>query len=285
MTRALASIALAAALVTVQEPAPQVFRSATHAVAVDVAVFEGSRVVTGLGVQDFELRDNGVVQTITTADFHTLPIDLRLVFDTSGSISDADLALYLNAMRKVAGSLEPRDRCEIITFNARFAQAATRQSPPITVALQREGPEGTSFFDAVSLAMVTEPTTDRRQITIVLSDARDNMSFFDETTLLETARRTDAVVYTILPGDPTRSRAVSVSRLQAIALLTGGRLVRTHETAVGEAVIDAIEEFRQSYMLRYMLNGVPIQGWHKLEVKIRGGGWFRVRMRLGYFGR
>jgi hypothetical protein len=223
-----------------------------------------------------------------------LPIDLRLVFDTSGSISDEDLARYLRTMQEVAGALKPDDRCEIITFSTRVAEAAAEQHPPVTIALRRADPDGTVFFDAVSLAMVTVPTSDRRQITIVLSDAMDNLSFFDEATLVEAARWTDAVIYTILPGDPNAARAASVSRLQALSFLTGGRLVRTPVQAAGSAVIAAIGEFRQSYMLRYTLTGVPIEGWHALDVRVRRqdepqmyllGSTYRIRARLGYYGR
>jgi len=283
MTRLLLVAALAATALVWQDP-PQ-FRSAAHAVSVDVAVFDGDRVVPYLRAEDFELKDNGVKQKLTAVDFNTLPLDLRLVFDTSGSISEEDLALYLRAMRQVTSILGPRDRCEIITFNARIADAASRQTPPIKIDLRRTGPEGTAFFDAVSVAMITVPTPDRRQITIVLSDAIDNASFFDETMMLEAARHTDAVVYTLLPGDPDASRAVSTSRLLAISLLTGGRLIRTHEKAVGSALADTLEEFRQSYVLRYNVTGVPIEGWHKLEAKVLRGFGYRLRMRLGYLGR
>jgi VWFA-related protein len=283
MTMNLTVVAMVAAAFCLQVPASTVFRLATHAVAVDASVFDGDRVVRNLGVSDFEIRDNQVRQTILAADFNTLPIDLRLVFDTSGSISQEDLARYVQTMSRVAAALEPRDRCEIITFNSRIAEAASQQHPPIRIDLKRGGADGTAFFDAVTLAMVTVPTPDRRQITIVLSDAKDNTSFFDEKTMHDAARRTDAVVYTILPGNPANSLAVSVSRLQALSLLTGGRLILTHEAAVASAVIDSIEEFRQGYVLRYILTGVKIEGWHKLNVRVRGG--HRVRTRQGYFGR
>ena len=173
----------------------------------------------------------------------------------------------------------------------RLPNARIRQSPS-TCSVR--APEGTAFFDAVSLAMVTVPMSDRRQITIVLSDAKDNVSFFDEATMVDAARRTDAVVYTILPGDPRTARAVSVSRLQALSMLTGGRLVRIPEQAVASAVISAIDEFRKSYVLRYTVTGVPIEGWHAIDVRVRRldeppnyviNNIYRVRTRLGYYGR
>lgn len=276
------AIACTTVLASAQQAAP-IFRSGSDAMNLPVAVFDGSRVVTWLQKEDFEVRDNGVVQRIDAADFSTLPVSLRLVFDTSGSISEEDMERYLKAMRQVTQILEPRDQCEIVTFDTRIADAAARQSPPIRITIRRDGLDGTAFFDAVTLAMLTTPTPDRRQITIVLSDAIDNTSFFDETTMIDAARNTDAIVYTILPGDPTRSRSVSVARLQALSLLTGGRHVVTHEDHVGGAVISALQEFRQTYILRYMVTGTNVGGWHKVEVKVHGG--YRIRARPGYFAR
>ena len=281
MTMNLTWLVLASALVCLQAQSVPIFRARTDAVSVNVAVFDGDRVVTNLGIDDFEIRDNGVRQKLESVDFNTLPIDLRLVFDTSGSISEEELARYRRTMAQVAAVLKPDDRCEIITFNTQVADAASRQHPPITINFQRVGTDGTAFFDAVSLALVTVPTADRRQITIVLSDAVDNASFFDEATMKAIARLTDAVVYTILPGDPQAGRAISVARLTALSLMTGGRLVSTHESAVASEVIKMIGEFRQSYVVHYVTAGTKVGEWRKLDVRVRGG--YRVRAKPGYF--
>ena len=276
-----AAVALAILFAPVQLPT---FTSGGHGVTVPVAVFDGDRIILNLTADDFQIRDNGIPQTVMSAELYKLPIDLRLVFDTSGSISEEDLAYFRRTMDGVAATLEPNDRCEIITFNTRIAQAAARQSPPIKIELKRGGLDGTAFFDAVSMSLVTMPTPDRRQITILLSDARDNASFFDEAAMLDAARVTDSVVYSILPGDPKYDRAVSAARLQALSLLTGGRLVRVPERSLGAAINEAIREFRQSYAVRYTLSGASIDGWHKLDVRVRGGK-YRIRTRPGYFGR
>jgi two-component sensor histidine kinase len=166
-----------------------------------------------------------------------------------------------------------------------IADAAVRQAPPVRIALQRGGPDGTAFFDAVSLALVTIPDVERRQLTIVLSDGRDNASLFDEATLLDLARRTDAVVHTVLPGDLARAQTALTGRLHAIAMLTGGRLTDApHPRMVGRALIGALEEFRRSYVLRYGLRGVAVEGWHELTVRVRGAR-YRVRARTGYLGK
>jgi len=264
---------------------PQTFHASTDAVSLDVAVFDGDRVVPRLSAGDFEVFDNGVRQTISTADRNSLPIDLRLVFDTSDSITPAALEKYRRAMNRVAESLKPADTAEILTFGTHIGLAAPRQHPPVRIELARAGSSGTSFFDAVSLAMITKRTLERRQITIVLSDAVDNASFFDETALYDAARRTDAVVYAVLPAEIPADAAPLTTRLRMLTLLTGGRLVQaSRDGPMGQAIIDALEEFRQSYVLRYVISGVPIPGWHALTVRVRGAK-YTIRAREGYFGR
>lgn len=286
MKRLLIAVFLAVPLAVSAAPQGQtlVFHSGTDLVTVDVNVLDGKNPVTGLRPQDFEVYDNGVRQTVTDLTYSRLPIDLRLVFDTSGSITPDGLERYRRAMRQVADALQPDDRCEIVTFTTRVTNAAARQSPPVSIDLQRLPPEGTAFFDAVSLALVAAPAPDRRRIVIVLSDARDNTSFFDEAALIDVAKRTDAVVYTVLPSGDGSDATGYASRLQSLSLLTGGRLVPgVRDTQISSVLIDAINEFRHSYVLRYTLKGANTPGWHKLTVKVRGPRFYTVRARAGYF--
>ena len=283
MMRTAIAVVTASVTVLAQDP-PKPFRSGADATMLNVSVFDGDRVVPNLRASDFDVIDNGVKQTLTVADFNKLPVDLRLVFDTSGSISDEELQSYLKMMQEVAGFLDLADRGEILSFSSKLAEAADRRHPPLKVNLQRNGQEGTAFFDAAIAALTTVKMPDRRQVTILLSDAIDNSSFFDEGILHELARRTDAVVYTVLPGNSYKGRAVSETRLETISQFTGGKLVRTSPIDVADRIIDTIQEVRQSYLLRYEVTGVPLPGWHKVSVKVKGGG-YKVRTKPGYFGK
>ena len=94
-----------------------------------------------------------------------------------------------------------------------------------------------------------------------------------------------AVVYAVLPAEIPEDAARLSARLRMLTLLTGGRLVRaTRDGPMGQAIIDALEEFRQSYVLRYVISGVPVPGWHALIVRVRGAK-YTIRAREGYFGR
>src|SRR5262249_25481522 len=68
--------------------AQQVVRASADATSVPVAVRKGNRPVPNLTAADFDLFDNGVRQDITAVMSGTIPIDLTLVVDTSGSMTD-----------------------------------------------------------------------------------------------------------------------------------------------------------------------------------------------------
>ena len=140
-----------------QEPQQPTFRSARMLSPWTCSVFDGQRAIPGLTAADFDVRDNGVRQTLAGVRPNTLPIDVRLLFDTSGSINAEDLERYRRAMARVAEALRREDRVEILTFSGRISEVVPLQHPPITVITQRQDRDGTSFFDAVSLAMVTRP--------------------------------------------------------------------------------------------------------------------------------
>jgi VWFA-related protein len=292
MKRLIIAALVALPIVALAEPQGQdlVFRGGIDLVTVDVNVNNGKRSVTGLTPDDFEIYDNGVRQAVTDVSYGRLPIDLRLVFDTSGSIDDAELETYVRAMRQVARSLQPHDRCDIVTFSRRIVEAAALQPAPVKIDARRVPGETTSFYDAVTLALITPPVLGRRQLTIVMSDGEDNSSFLDQAAMTEIVKRTDAVVYAVLPiaawhaTDDAHDKRMN-ERLSTLTSLTGGRIVTpNHDLDIVPAFLTAIDEFRSSYVLAYTATGVERRGWHDLSVKVRASKPYVVRARRGYMG-
>jgi hypothetical protein len=292
MRRILLAVMLAVPLVALAEPQEQnlVFRGGTDLVTVDVNVYSGKKPVTGLKSEDFEVYDSGVRQVVTDVTYGRLPIDLRLVFDTSGSIDDIELQTYVRAMKQITQSLQPQDRCDIVTFSRRIVEAAALQPPPVKIDARRVAGNTTSFFDAVSLALITPPVLGRRQLTIVMSDAEDNSSFFDQAAMTEIVKRTDAVVYAVLPittWHPTDDKEdkIMLERLSTLTSMTGGRIISpNHDLEIVPAFLTAIEEFRKSYVVAYTATGVDRPGWHDLKVNVHGTKTYDVRARRGYVG-
>jgi len=256
-----------------------IFKADVDAVLVDVAVMDGRKPVPNLTPADFVVRDNGVEQSVTSLDFARVPVDVRLVFDTSGSLTDEQLGRHERAMQELGAALAADDRLEIFKFRRKATRMTPLQSPPVQVIIHREGGDGTAFFDAASLAMITTPHPGRRQLTILMTDGIDTASFFDWATLQHAAERSDAVVYTVSPFQDRRASTM----LEPIASATGGRFVEASGSGdIGALFVKVLNEFRQSYVLRYTLTGVARPGWHTLSVTVRGPKKYDVRARRGY---
>ena len=50
---------------------------------------------------------------------------------------------------------------------------------------------------------------------------------------------------------------------------------------ISDAFAQALEEFRTSYVLRYMPEGALTPGWHEVSVSVKGN-QYDVRARKGY---
>src|SRR5688572_9692012 len=119
MTRRLAVALIAAALLPsgLSSSPPQSFSSSTLAVRVDVLVTDGRVPIAGLSASDFELRDNGVVQSIDIVDSSDVPINVVLALDTSASIRGQRQADLIAASRALLAGLKPSDRAALTTFS------------------------------------------------------------------------------------------------------------------------------------------------------------------------
>src|SRR5688572_22690754 len=109
-------LALATAHMAAQAPAPK-FSVAVDAVRLDVLVIDRGRPVPGLVIEDFELRDNGVIQRIRSVSREEAPLDAILVLDRSGSLAGEPLQDLREAARELAAHLSPQDHASLLTFS------------------------------------------------------------------------------------------------------------------------------------------------------------------------
>lgn len=279
----------------------QPFRSRVDAVRVDVLVTEGNTPVAGLTAADFELRDNGVVQQIDALAIEDVPVSVMLVLDTSASVFGDALADLKRAAIAAIEPLDSRDRMALLTFSNALTlrvpwtdrETVVRQAIQTTVAAG-----GTSLWDAVYTALtLRDSEAGRRWLLLLASDGNDTSSWLPSSAVVDRARRTEAVVYTVTVGTPVRSNAllsrsgivlndVSASPqplLQELTDLTGGQGFRAaNATDLPNAFRRVISEFRTRYWLTFAPQNVAADGWHTLEVRLkhkRGS----VRARGGYF--
>lgn len=145
---------------------------------------------------------------------------------------------------------------------------------------------------ALLTALSRPVEANRRHLVLVFSAARGELDAPPGDQLVQVAARTDALLYVVLnppdydrmhvpsPFCPTETSIRDI--VTRAAEVTGGKAVLTGDI-VG-AFRDVLKEFRQSYVLRYSLKGVPTRGWHDLAVTVPNCPQCIIRARRGYMG-
>ncbi len=279
--RALAIVAACLALSTSASTQPATFSSRVEAVRVDVLVTENGRPVPGLTAGDFELIDNGVTQQVDLVSFDQVPLNVVLAFDMSGSLEgDRRDQLAAGAAALLRG-LKGDDHAALVTFNHLVTLGAglTRDMAAVRAALDRAEAVGeTGVVDGAFAAMMVGEADVGRGLLIVFSDGLDTSSWLQPALVLDAARRSDMVAYAVA----TRS-AVKPEFLENFTELTGGQLYEVERTENLESIfLRVLDEFRHRYLVSYTPRGVARQGWHQLEVRVKGRR--TVKARPGYLG-
>lgn len=256
------------------------FSARLDAVRVDALVTDRGRIVRGLGPDAFEVVDNDVVQQVDLASFEELPVNVVLAFDMSESVSGERLGHLREAGRGVLGGLKRDDRAALLTFSHRLTlqQELTGDLPRLQEALDAAQPKGrTSLIDGAYASLLLGEGDAGRDLLIIFSDGLDTASWLTVDSVLESARRSDVTVYAVSVKENGRSPF-----LEQLAETTGGGVVEVESTKdLGRTFVGILEEFRQRYVVSYSPRGVARDGWHKLQVRVKGR---TVKARAGYFG-
>lgn len=283
LTACIAAMVATAALGHAQDP---VFRAGIEKVRVDASVRRGNSPVAGLRAEQFEVRDNGVVQTVERVLQEEVPLRLLLVLDTSASLDGAPLRALVSAARSLVGSLRAEDEVGLVTFSQalHLAVAPTLQHADLTAALDRLRADGdTAWRDALfaGLQLAGAPA-DRRPLVLLFTDGEDNASWIDPVEIGDVVRRSGVVVHAV--GLTARNRRGVLTRSLMRSLdAGGGRFWSADEPEhVGDRFADVLREMRARYLLFYTPNGPPTPGWHDVTVRLMGTSG-DVRARPGYF--
>ena len=85
-----------------------------------------------------------------------------------------------------------------------------------------------------------------------------------------------------------RARPDGDAVIEQAAVRTGGQLHRQtllfRSSSIARTFRTILEDFRQSYVLRYTATGVDPRGWHAINVTVPAMRNVTIRARQGYFG-
>lgn len=277
----LAVVAAVASLSAQQRP---IFKSGVDVVRIDASVMNGRSAVGGLTKDYFAITDNGVRQTIDSVSLDRVPLSLMLVLDTSESLLGQPIAALIAATRRVIDNLRPDDAAALITFSdqVRLAVPITRDRDQLLAALTGLTAAGaTSINDAIVLSLLHPPprTPESRPVMIVFSDGFDTASWLMSGQAQGAVRRSGMLVHVV----ELRPETGATNFAREVAKAGGGRAwSATSAGALRELFERVLEELRARYLITYYPSGVSRDGWHDVQVSLKGVRG-DVTARPGYF--
>ena len=267
-------------------------------VSVDMVVLHATvqnskgNLVSGLGKDDFQVYEGGVLQEIKSFSHEDIPVTVGLVVDNSGSMGPKRSEV-IAASLAFARSSNPADQMFVVSFNENVSFGLPADTPftdkvaQLEVALSAISAEGmTALYDAVNAGLEHLKNGNRdKKVLIVISDGGDNASKHKLSQIMAMVGRPDAIIYTIGifdSEDPDRNPHV----LKKLAKTTGG------EAFLPGSVTDVIpiceriaRDIRNQYTIVYAPTNRKQDGTYRV-IQVKAGVQDRerlqVRTRAGY---
>ena len=273
------------------------FRGGIDLVSVSVTVTgPGGRYVSDLEKGDFTVLEDGKPQELSFFERASTPLAVSLLIDSSTSMM-RQLPLAQQAASEFVARLKPGDLAQVVDFDRRVQvlQPFTADRATLERAIQRVVARGsTSMFNAIYIALrelgaLAKPAGDqiRRDVIVVLSDGEDTSSLVTFDHVLDGAKRSQSVIYSIalgLAGVPTRRGATHPEfALRTLAQDTGGRLFLPKNADALVGIYNEIaDELASQYVLGFVSNSTARPGWRTLSVRVARPE-MRARARTGYY--
>jgi VWFA-related protein len=259
-----------------------------HATVID----QRQRLVTSLQRGDFQVYEDGQLQTITSFRREDIPVALGIVIDNSGSMRDKRPKVNQAAINLVRAS-NPQDQVFVVNFNDEpfLDQDFTSNVAVLREALERiESRGGTALYDAVVAAAdhLAKGGSLEKKVLLVVTDGEDNAS---RESLEQAIRRLQdengPTVYTLaILGDDREARRAKRA-LTALAAQTGGVAFFPRDINEVDAISQAVaRDIRNQYTIGYKPSNPQSRGGYRsvrVEAQAPGYGRLQVRTRSGYY--
>ena len=285
-------IPVLAALTLAAPVAAQKIKVTTESVPVYVTVTDNEkRLVPDLLLEDFEILDNGKVQTVNVFENKPTPITTTVMLDTSGSMT-ASLDLVKSGAEQFLLRLLPEDKAQVGEFNDKIKfhpGTFIDDRDRLIYLLKNELDFGypTRLYDAVDESLARLEPMDGRRVVLVFTDGDDTASKMASLTkVMDRARAKDVMVYAIgLENEyfngQQRVRSSPDRGLKKLAEDTGGGFFLLKRTAdLGETFTRVALELHSQYVLGFSPEALDGKV-HKLDVRVKKGG-MTARARKSY---
>ena len=296
MTRTAAAVALTITMAAGVAAAQQTFRAGVDLVHFGVVVTDKAGApITGLTVDDFEVRERGKDQAIkffAAGDpASSPPLHLGFLLDMSGSM-EADIKDVRTAAIKFLNAVETAVDITLVDFDTevRVAKYSPDDYVRLIERIRMRKPDGwTAFYDAFGTYLHGAAEETGQKILVVYTDGGDTRSVMTQTELVELLRASDVTVYTIgyLEHQPSSAKMEQRMMLRRFAEMTGGQAFFPNSLKEVDKMYAQIQrEIAARYSLGYVSTDDKQDGkWREVEVKIKNKDLkgAKVRTRGGYF--
>jgi Ca-activated chloride channel family protein len=248
--------------------------------------------VAGLRREHFTVYDNGEPQTIQFFTSEDVPATIGLIVDASASMRGRRNVLT-SAADAFAAMRHPLDEFFALNFNEVVwpglppSVAFTDDTDQLRAALSTAPAQGmTALYDALdrALAHLQFGTRDRKAL-IVVSDGGDTASSQTLDIVVERARRTGAVIYSVMLFDPD-DREARPQVLRKLARETGGHAFTPRRVEdVVRSFARVAREIRSGYTLGFTPADTSEGGFRSIRVVADAGDRRQLiaRTRAGYY--
>ena len=271
-----------------QVPKVRTLRIDVRMVEVYTAVFDQrGRYVPGLAPTDFEIEEDGRIQSIQAFESQTSALTIALLVDTTGSMLKP-LPHVKNAVADLLTEIKPQDRFGLFGFNNRLQVLVpfTKDRRTALRALFRMRASGsTALFDSLAqLAPHLARVTGKKAI-LLFTDGEDTSSVLSMEDSVRTIKRVGIPIYTVFQGRALQSQLL-IDRLTEISDATGGVAVRIRRPEeISRVFTEIVKDLQHLYLLGYYPStevGSSNGGWRKISVRVPRHKDFRVRAKEGY---
>jgi Ca-activated chloride channel family protein len=274
----------------------QRFRGGVDLVPLSVTVTDGTRYVTDLEKDEFEVYEDGVRQQTAFFSRTQLPIALAILLDTSASM-EGKLETAQEAAIGFARRMRSGDVMEVIDFdgNVNILQPFTDDAAALERAIRMAIVNGsTSLYNAIYISLkdlqkarARSAEDIRREAIVVLSDGDDTSSLVAYEEVLDLAKRSETAIYAIgLRQNEGSRREFKEAEfvLRQLSEQTGGRVFYPSAIAELPKIYEQIAlELASQYAIGYTSKNPARNGaWRRISVRVLRPG-LTGRTRQGYY--
>ena len=248
--------------------------------------------MTGLKLDDFELRVDGQIKPISDMTRSETVVRLAMLYDNSGSTHPFREFEKRAAMRFFRQVLRPIDQAAVFSIGSDvyLAQPLTSNVMLLERTIETFGvPAGaTSLFDGIVDAAAYLRPFGGRRVLVIVSDGIETGSRHDFETTMQKALADDCQIFIVQTGlyeDANLRALVAERRMEQLAGQTGGAVYVPKTTdELDHAFQQIAADLAQQYVLSYYPGAERRDGrFHAIDLRVKAKKDLRVRARKGYY--